>query len=113
MDDKEVQAKLIESDQPPESEKSLSINFKHNDTLSASNVNDRNDPFESETPEVQGLLEKAMGLEMEIQSAIASLKATGSKQAEIREPLKEIMKKLVQQQVMIGHLMGRISNETR
>ncbi|GBN23375.1 hypothetical protein AVEN_79459-1 [Araneus ventricosus] len=50
---------------------------------------------------------------MEIQTGIASSKATGPKQAEIREPLKEMMKIVVQHQVMIGHLMGRLSTETR
>ncbi|GBO00380.1 hypothetical protein AVEN_52678-1 [Araneus ventricosus] len=71
------------------------------------------DPFEGEQPEIQGLLEKVMELETEIQTAITSSKATTPKQAEIREPLKEIMKILVQQQVMIGHLMGRLSSETK
>lgn len=70
-------------------------------------------PFEGETPEIQGLLEKAMELETEIQTAIANSKATTPKQAEIREPLKELMKILVQQQVMIGHLMGRLSSENK
>ncbi|GBO19533.1 hypothetical protein AVEN_226816-1 [Araneus ventricosus] len=71
------------------------------------------DPFEGEQPKIQGLLEKVMELETEIQTGIASSKATTPKKAEIREPLKEIMKILVQQQVMIGHLMGRLSSETK
>ncbi|GBO18484.1 hypothetical protein AVEN_105333-1 [Araneus ventricosus] len=54
-----------------------------------------------------------MELETEIQTAIANSKATTPKQAEIREPLKELMKILVQQQVMIGHLMGRLSSENK
>ncbi|GBM80451.1 hypothetical protein AVEN_57289-1 [Araneus ventricosus] len=71
------------------------------------------DPFAGESPEIQGLLEKAIELEMEIQAAIASSKATAPKQTEIREPLKEIMENAVQQQVMIGHLMGRLTSDTK
>ncbi|GBO02445.1 hypothetical protein AVEN_174879-1 [Araneus ventricosus] len=71
------------------------------------------DPFEGESPEIKGLLEKAMELENEIQAAIATSKATITKQTEIRQPLMEIMKIIVQQQVMIGHLMGRLSSEPK
>ncbi|GBM76323.1 hypothetical protein AVEN_3635-1 [Araneus ventricosus] len=71
------------------------------------------DPFEGESPEIKGLLEKAMELENEIQAAIASSKATSAKQTEIRQHLMEIMKIIVQQQVMIGHLMGRLSTESK
>ncbi|GBN96371.1 hypothetical protein AVEN_222284-1 [Araneus ventricosus] len=69
------------------------------------------DPFEGESPEFKGLLEKAMELETEIQAAIAASKATSAKQTEIRQPLMEIMKIIFHQQVMIGHLMGRLSTE--
>ncbi|GBO30576.1 hypothetical protein AVEN_113931-1, partial [Araneus ventricosus] len=71
------------------------------------------DPFEGKSPEIKGLLEKAMELENEIQAAIATSKATITKQTEIRQPLMEIMKIIVQRQVMIGQLMGRLSSEPK
>ncbi|GBN28236.1 Putative protein in type-1 retrotransposable element R1DM [Araneus ventricosus] len=88
-------------------DKNLPIDTGQNCSTSAS------DPFEGESPEIKGLLEKAMELETEIQSAIATSKASSTKQTEIRQPLMEIMKIVVQQQVMIGHLMGRLSTESK
>lgn len=113
MSDKQTLDKTMVTEQLSESGGVESLTSRPADSQNLPKTNEQNDPFEGETPEIQGLLEKAMELEMEIQSAISSSKATGTKQAEIRVPLKEIMKIVVQQQVMIGHLMGRLSTETR
>ncbi|GBN47630.1 hypothetical protein AVEN_110404-1 [Araneus ventricosus] len=114
MSDKQTSDKTIVTEHLSESGGVESLTSRPADSQNLPKTNEQNDPFEGETPEIQGLLEKAMELEMEIQSAISSSKATGTKQAEIRVPLKEIMKIVMQQQVMIGrHLMGRLSTETR
>ncbi|GBN97611.1 hypothetical protein AVEN_214525-1 [Araneus ventricosus] len=78
MSDKQTLAKTIVTEQLSESGGVESFTSRPVDSQNLPKTNEQNDPFEGEIPEIQGLLEKAMELEMEIQSAISSSKATST-----------------------------------
>ncbi|GBO20815.1 hypothetical protein AVEN_154277-1 [Araneus ventricosus] len=69
-----------------------------------------NDAPDDDTFEVSGILQKALNIENELQGCIAFSGATKNKQDEMRSHVKSLIKLVMEQQVMITHLMGRMSS---